>query len=801
MLRHLLSSMFKRLLQSRLDRRKANHPPTLPYRPLLETLEDRTVLSTFTWLSPVSGDWDNPANWAGGQVPGVTGMAGVPDTRDADVVIPFHGITVTHAASSDRIIVSLINEASLDNAAGSLQLRGGTAFDGGDKPSRTDGPITVSGGTLTVGVGGRFGVALEGTGSVQNFGTLNLNARSTLDIVVDNEAGVLNDKGNITRAFINAPGAHLHFPGDVAFFDGANLPVIANGFTNQGLIDFTPDFFTSQEAGLVVPNGTVVNALGATIDFNAGGSIAANVDNQGAITVEGSAALGKSGAAITNEGTITVTPSLRLEGDFGVSDSVFVNTGTITVNSFRSFVAVVSQSSFTNTGTITVNGAASRFIVSGGAFNQGGTLSGAGSLGLNGITTTLTQNAISGVSAVSISGSTITSSDTLTSLSSIQNSTVNADVVNNRGGTNSLDIGGNSTVNGTLTNAAGATLNVTGNVTLGGNLTNAAGATLGVDGTLTIAQNFANDGAIRIGTLGDPNQALDPAVGSLTASQNVTNDGTIVLVNGDINVADGTLTNAPGGTISIGDGITDNGTGTHTLHAALVNQGTLNVKQEGDFTGDVTNSGTVNIQSGDLMVSPTDPASEDPTFSNTGTLTVDSLRALFIQGGFANSGTVSLTAFGSVVATGNFVQTGGTTHLSNGLVTANLVDLEGGILVGTGVMNANVRNNAEVDVGQPGSPGILTIVGAYNQTLRGVLVIEIGGATAGIDFGQLNITGQATLDGTLTVHLLNGFQPTSGASFVILTFSSGTGTFAAIDGDGPAFTPSYDPTDVTLVGN
>jgi hypothetical protein len=796
MLRQLLNSLFQRALLSRVRRSPAARPRTLPYRLRVEVLEDRTVLSSVTWFNPVSGDWDTAANW----IDTTTGAHHVPVSGD-DAVIPFRNVTVTHAQNTASVAVSLVNEGSLDISAGSLQLRGGTAFEGGDKPSRTDGPITVSGGTLTVGVGGRFGVALEGTGSVQNFGTVNLNARSTLDVPVDNEAGVLNDKGSITKAFINGPGAHLHFPGDVAFFDGTNLPVIANGFTNQGLIDFTPDFFTSQETGLVVPNGTVVNAPGATIDFNAGGSIAANVDNQGTITVAGAGALGKSGATITNEGTITVTPSLRLEGDFGVSDSVFVNAGTITVNSLRSFVTVVSQSSFTNTGAITVNGSASRLIVSGGAFNQGGTLSGAGSLGLSGITATITQNAIGGMSAVSISGSTITSPDTLTSLSSIQNSTVNADVVNTRGGTNSLDIGGNSTVNGALTNAAGATLNVTGNVTLGGNVTNASGASLNVDGRLTLAQSFTNNGTITVGVIGDPNEGGVSVAGSLTDSQNLTNDGTIVLVNGDITAADGTLTNALGGTFSIGDGTTDNGTGTRTLHAALVNQGTLNVKQEGDFTGDVTNSGAVNIQSGDLMVSPTDPASTDPTYSNTGTLTVDSLRALFVQGGFANSGTISLTGFGSVVATGNFVQSGGTTHLNNALVTANLVDLEGGVLAGTGVINANVRNNAEVDVGLPGSPGILTIVGAYTQTSGGALVIEIGGTTAGIDFGQLNITGQATLDGTLTVHLLNGFQPTSGGAFVILTFSSGTGTFAVIDGDGPAFTPSYDPTDVTLVAN
>jgi hypothetical protein len=51
------------------------------------------------------------------------------------------------------------------------------------------------------------------------------------------------------------------------------------------------------------------------------------------------------------------------------------------------------------------------------------------------------------------------------------------------------------------------------------------------------------------------------------------------------------------------------------------------------------------------------------------------------------------------------------------------------------------------------------------------------------------------------VHLINGFQPNSGDSFAIMTFGSGSGAFATIDGDGPLFTPSYDPMDVTLVGN
>jgi hypothetical protein len=63
------------------------------------------------------------------------------------------------------------------------------------------------------------------------------------------------------------------------------------------------------------------------------------------------------------------------------------------------------------------------------------------------------------------------------------------------------------------------------------------------------------------------------------------------------------------------------------------------------------------------------------------------------------------------------------------------------------------------------------------------------------------VTGIANLAGTLAVNLVNGFQPASGASFVVLTFGSHTGTFATLSEDGTLFTPAYDAGDVTLVRN
>jgi hypothetical protein len=118
------------------------------------------------------------------------------------------------------------------------------------------------------------------------------------------------------------------------------------------------------------------------------------------------------------------------------------------------------------------------------------------------------------------------------------------------------------------------------------------------------------------------------------------------------------------------------------------------------------------------------------------------------------------------------------------------------------VINANVLNNAEVDGGRHNFPSVLTVVGDYTQTSAGVLVIEIEIAGPGVhtDSDQRAITGRATLDGTLTVRLLTAILPPSDESVVILTFGSGSGVFATINGDGgPLFTPSFDPTDVTLV--
>ena len=62
------------------------------------------------------------------------------------------------------------------------------------------------------------------------------------------------------------------------------------------------------------------------------------------------------------------------------------------------------------------------------------------------------------------------------------------------------------------------------------------------------------------------------------------------------------------------------------------------------------------------------------------------------------------------------------------------------MLEGTGVVNANVTNAGQVIPGGTGAAGILTINGNYTQTATGALDIDIGGTTAGSQYGQLAVS-------------------------------------------------------------
>lgn len=131
---------------------------------------------------------------------------------------------------------------------------------------------------------------------------------------------------------------------------------------------------------------------------------------------------------------------------------------------------------------------------------------------------------------------------------------------------------------------------------------------------------------------------------------------------------------------------------------------------------------------------------------------------------------------------------------------AMLVVEPGQVLVGSGAFGGAVLNEGYVSPGH--SPGT-NAYPSYTQASSGTLRIEIAGAaSAGVDYDQVAVAGAADLDGALQLSLLNGFVPTAGDVFNILTYGSRTGTFASIAGsyagEGMAFTASYSEAGLSL---
>ncbi|MCS7193028.1 MAG: hypothetical protein NZ937_08620, partial [Armatimonadetes bacterium] len=94
---------------------------------------------------------------------------------------------------------------------------------------------------------------------------------------------------------------------------------------------------------------------------------------------------------------------------------------------------------------------------------------------------------------------------------------------------------------------------------------------------------------------------------------------------------------------------------------------------------------------------------------------------------------------------------------------------------GTAYIGIDLRNEGKVRV----LAGTIQ-ANNYYQTQTGTLEIGISGTEAA-QFGKMNVTGSAWLNGTLTANLLGDFAPAVGTSFQVLTVNRRTGDFRSTD--------------------
>ncbi len=149
---------------------------------------------------------------------------------------------------------------------------------------------------------------------------------------------------------------------------------------------------------------------------------------------------------------------------------------------------------------------------------------------------------------------------------------------------------------------------------------------------------------------------------------------------------------------------------------------------------------------------------------------------LYDAAGYFGGVTGTLTLGSSDQVNTNVVVAGTTTNVNNDVVPA-------GVLAGTGTINGNVTVNSGGTVSPGDAPGVLTITGNYTQLAGGIfneLIIGPPTAGAGSSYSQLDVSGLATLDGTLNITTENGFSFGLGELFTIILFGSESGDFASL---------------------
>ena len=207
--------------------------------------------------------------------------------------------------------------------------------------------------------------------------------------------------------------------------------------------------------------------------------------------------------------------------------------------------------------------------------------------------------------------------------------------------------------------------------------------------------------------------------------------------------------------------------------------------------GSIQGSGTMNLTSGaTLRLSTANQKSLYRNIVNNGT-TIWEAGTIYMATG------ASFFNYGSFLDqrnTNNNLGYGGNTsyfindgeYIKSGTGLTNLVlgfsNMPGGEIQGTGTLLFSRGFSNEGTVSPGNSPGVLILRTDYPTTPTSKLNIEIGGTPTSENNDRLEISGEATLGGTLTISLIDNFVPAVGDTFEIVTYASYTGSFETING-------------------
>jgi hypothetical protein len=660
------------------------------------------------------------------------------------------------------------------------------------------GSIQLSNGTLTV-MGASFtnqtGGVITGSGTINTLvsgGALFTN-QGTIRVPAGNTLVVTGSFRNFSSSDRLLTGGTYEVTG-ILQFDGANI------VTNAATIAL---FGTGSTGGQIRPTGGTTDALAGFALNIAGGSLAIHNRNFGT-SPSPVASFSNSGVLEIDAGstfyvrnfTQGAQAELNVDGGRMQIQGTFANFagGTLTGGLYR-----LRGTDATNRGTLQFNGA--DIVTNAAAIELDGPTA-----EIIDLASPLPNDGLRNFAVNDTAGS--------FTLGQGRNFATARDFTNN--GTLAIGAGSTFTVSGSLTNVSGNTLTggtwfIAGTLQYTGDDIRTNAATVVFDGAgsivngggnalanlalnaeagsftvqngrvFTLTADFRNAGLLTVGAGG-----TFQVTGQMTGS--FTQDGTAVVLAGGVLRADHALTNF------------DPATGT-------LNGGTYRIAGSFRFAGaDIrTNAATVVLDASGSIVNSSSGADALTNFAanaDAGSLTLQNGANLTMLVNFSNAGTLAIGSGSTFIVAGAFTQSGGATTLASGaMLEADGVTLLGGTLSGSGTIMGNVVNAASILVGDATTKGTLTIMGDYTQTATGNLTVKVGGTAAG-QYDQLLVSGSATLDGTLTVTLVDNYTPVRGDPIPVLTSTSESGTFAhPLGGDGPLFTDNYSDTGVVLVAN
>ncbi|MFS6826944.1 beta strand repeat-containing protein [Cyanobium sp. ATX-6F1] len=766
---------------------------------------------------------------AGSNITGLGTLSVSGATVNANIALDFLASGTSLSVSNNG---SLYVNSGL--TVGNLPLDGGTLGGTGDVTvsgafdvtsfSYLSGPgLFTTQGTSTVNMPSELGgyLNLEGGKNWVNEGTLTIGGDDLIYFgFVGGGANTLTNAVGATLNLSSAAGTPLsYWAGTAEVINAGTLNQTVVGahtidvnFNNTGTVNVDVGTLSiggsgSDSGSYAVDAGTTLNFSSGTRDLNAG----SNITGLGTLSVSGATvnanialdflASGTS-LSVSNNGSLYVNSGLTV-GNLPLDGGTLGGTGDVTVSGafdVTSFSYLSGPGLFTTQGTSTVNMPSElggylnleggKNWVNEGTLTIGGDdliyfgfVGGGANTLTNAVGATLNLSSAAGTplsywagTAEVINAGTL--NQTVVGAHTIDVNFNNTGTVNVDVGT--LSIGGSGSDSGSYAVDAGTTLNFssgTRDLNAGSNITglgtlSVSGATVNANSGLTIGSNLQLDGGTLGGT-GDvtvsgafdvtsssylSGPGLFTTQGTSTVNMPSVSGGSLNISNGKNWVNEGTLT--IGGDDLIYFGFV--GGGANTLTNAV--GATLNLSSAAGTplsywagTAEVINAGTLN----QTVVGA---HTIDVNFNNTGTVNVD-VGTLSIGGSLTQSGAIDVAA-GAV-----FQKSGGFTNASTGTLSGF-----GTIDVGAG---NTLTNLGTISPGGDGVAGALSITGVLALSSTSVLNLDLGGATPGSQYDRLAVSGNVNLGGTINTQLINGFSPSLGQNFDVITSGgTATGSFA-----------------------